>query len=189
MDHVDPHQYTISIKRVVLNEGTFFEALVAELPDLVEYADTHQEAYALAVESIADLSVAAKEQARDFPAPLPSRTLIEHSGRVTLRMSKTLHIAASNLAERDGTSLNSWISEAIAARVGASNPNQTTTAIAAQRTMLLAISENWIKSSVQKNDFFNFPSETLSSIFFDSNRLYLSQKDTTINQSFLLLTN
>ena len=184
MDHVDPHQYTISIKRVALDEGAFFEALVAELPDVVEYADTYEEAYALALESIADLNVAAKEQARDFPAPLPSRTLEEHSGRVTLRMSKRLHMAASKLADRDGISLNSWVSEAIAIRVGACNPNQATPYIAAKNEIYLAMLKDWIHKS--------YPSDVLLETWFTHDRgekswAPLSRIDTT--KSFVLYTN
>jgi predicted RNase H-like HicB family nuclease len=118
MSTFDPHRYTITIKLVTLEEGEHFEAVVAELPDLVEYGETYDRAYSLAVESIASLREAAQEQGREFPAPMPSRAMVEFSGRVTLRMSTSLHACASRFADREGVSLNSWIVEAIAARVG-----------------------------------------------------------------------
>src|SRR5258705_7925741 len=40
MSTFDPHRYTITVKLVTLDEGDHFEAQVAELPDLVEYAET-----------------------------------------------------------------------------------------------------------------------------------------------------
>lgn len=116
----DPHRYTITIKLVTLEEGEHYEALVAELPDVVEYGETYDQAYALAIDSIEALHRAANEQGRDFPSPMPSQALAEFSGRVTLRMTKSLHASASKLADTDGVSLNSWIVEAVAARVGRS---------------------------------------------------------------------
>jgi predicted RNase H-like HicB family nuclease len=118
MSTFDPHRYTITIKLVTLEEGEFFEAVVAELPDLVEYGETYDHAYSLAVESIGSLQDAAQEQGRDFPAPMPSRAIVEFSGRVTLRMTPSLHACASRFAEQEGVSLNSWVVEAIATRVG-----------------------------------------------------------------------
>lgn len=118
MSAFDPHRYTITVKLVNLDEGEHFEAVVAELPDLVEYGETHDGAYSLAVESIASLMEAAREQKREFPPPMPSQAMVEFSGRVTLRMAKSLHSCASRLADQDGVSLNSWIVEAVAARVG-----------------------------------------------------------------------
>jgi predicted RNase H-like HicB family nuclease len=45
MNSFDPHRYTVTIKRVTLGEDEYFEATVAELPDLVEYAETYDQAY------------------------------------------------------------------------------------------------------------------------------------------------
>ena len=49
---IDPHNYNISVRRGEF-EGEFcFEARVKELPDIAEYADSFEEAYALAIDSI-----------------------------------------------------------------------------------------------------------------------------------------
>lgn len=119
MSNFDPHRYTITIKLVSIEEGEYFEAVVAELPDLVEYGETYDQAYSLAVDSIATLNESALEQGRAFPEPMPSQALEDFSGRVTLRMSKSLHASASKLADREGVSLNSWIVEAVSARASA----------------------------------------------------------------------
>jgi predicted RNase H-like HicB family nuclease len=119
MNNFDPHRYTISIKLVSLEEGDHYEALVSELPDLVEYGETNEQAYSLAVDAIAALHAAAIELERPFPEAAPSQALEVFSGRVTLRMSKGLHASVSRQADRDGVSLNAWIVETLAARAGA----------------------------------------------------------------------
>ena len=118
MTNFDPHRYTITIKRVTDGEDEHFEASVAELPDLFDFAESHEQVYALVLESITVLREAALEQGRLFPDPLPSQATEEFSGRVTLRMSKSLHASVSKLASREEVSLNSWIVEAIAERTG-----------------------------------------------------------------------
>jgi hypothetical protein len=52
---------------------------------------------------------AARAAEREKPAP---------SGRLLLRMPAELHAELAQAAERDGTSLNSFITRALAARVG-----------------------------------------------------------------------
>jgi predicted HicB family RNase H-like nuclease len=119
MTEFNPNRYTITVKLVTLEEGEYFEAVVAELPDIVEYGENLDQAYSLAVDSIETLREAALEQGRPFPDPIPSKALNEFSGRVTLRMSKSLHARVSMLADQEVVSLNSWIVEAISARAGA----------------------------------------------------------------------
>lgn len=122
MTEFNPNRYTITVKLVTLDEGEYFEAVVAELQDIVEYGETFDQAYSLAVDSIETLREAALEHGRSFPDPIPSKALNEFSGRVTLRMSKSLHARVSMLADQDVVSLNSWIVEAISARAGAGFP-------------------------------------------------------------------
>lgn len=119
MADFNPNRYTITVKLVNLDEGDYFEAMVAELPDIVEYGENLDQVYSLAIDSIETLREAALEQGRPFPDPLPSKTLNEFSGRVTLRMSKSLHAKASMLADQEAVSLNLWIVEAISARISA----------------------------------------------------------------------
>ena len=60
------------------------------------------------------------EKGKAFPPPESEET--EFSGRVTLRMSKSLHAAVHRRASVDCVSLNQWIVEAIAIRVAGSVP-------------------------------------------------------------------
>ena len=50
--NIDPYAYNITVRRAEVEGEVCFEARVKELPDLIEYADTAEEAYALAVDGI-----------------------------------------------------------------------------------------------------------------------------------------
>ncbi|WOG27803.1 hypothetical protein [Endozoicomonas sp. 8E] len=49
---MNPHSYNITVRRANFDGEVFFEARVKELPDVAEYADTAEEAYALAIDTI-----------------------------------------------------------------------------------------------------------------------------------------
>ena len=44
--------YTVTIDKIPYNGSTLFKARVAEMPDLVDFGDTHAEALELIVDSI-----------------------------------------------------------------------------------------------------------------------------------------
>lgn len=48
-----------------------------------------------------------------MPLPMASKVDDQYSGKVTLRMSKSLHKKATELSEKEGISLNSFINEAL----------------------------------------------------------------------------
>ncbi len=159
MENFNPHSYTITLKKVQLDEGEYFEAGIAELPDLVEYGETHEKAYLLAIDSITALYEIALEQDREFPEPMPSKTLEEFSGRVTLRMSKSLHAFVSKQADREMVSLNSWIVEAISTSAGMARSASTH-----KRAHLQAIESAYVvfvSSNVRQEKIINVDSLTL----------------------------
>ena len=51
----------------------------------------------------------------DIPEP---RTAASHSGRLLLRMPRTLHAALTQAAERENVSLNQFITDSLASVVG-----------------------------------------------------------------------
>ncbi len=103
----DPRAYNVSVRRGVFDGEELFEARVRELPDVAEYADTYQEAYDLAVDSIATTAVALAEAGREMPAPyIPAD---EYRGRVTLRLPRSLHRSLCEVALDEGVSLNQHI--------------------------------------------------------------------------------
>jgi predicted HicB family RNase H-like nuclease len=112
----DADRYAITLRKVRVDDEDLWRATVRELPDLAEFAQTREEAFDLAVDAIENLKVAAEEAGRSFPEPIEDED--DFSGRVTLRMSKTMHRAVAQRAEREGVSLNSYLVECIAVQSG-----------------------------------------------------------------------
>lgn len=101
----DAHAYAIQTRRITENGETYFKATVIELPHLATYESTAQEAYDVLIEDIEALHVSALELGHPFPAPHADCAL-GHSGRITLRLPKTLHRTLDEQALREGVSLN-----------------------------------------------------------------------------------
>lgn len=101
---IDPHTYNITIRRDMFEGEVLFEARVKELPDVTEYGETYEEAYNLALDTIETAAEAYAEKGRLFPkAVVPAE---EYSGRVTLRLPRSLHRALAEASETEGVSLN-----------------------------------------------------------------------------------
>ena len=103
----DPHAYGIEVRRRSIDSEVLFEARVRELPDLAEYADTAEEAYALAIDAIATTADVLTERGKSMPPPL--EPVDDWSGRVTLRLPRSLHRLLSETADDEGCSLNQHI--------------------------------------------------------------------------------
>jgi predicted HicB family RNase H-like nuclease len=105
---IDASKYTITVRKGYFDGEECFEARVAELPDVAEYADSFDEAYTLAIDTIETTAALFEEQGKYFPEPmLPAD---DYSGRVTLRLPKSLHRALSEAAGKEGVSLNQHLS-------------------------------------------------------------------------------
>lgn len=104
---IDPHAYSITVRRSNFEDDFCFEARVKELPDLAEYGDTFEEAYNLAIDAIEATSNIFEEKGKKFPEP--SEIIDDYSGRVTLRLPKSLHRSLSASAEDEGVSLNQYL--------------------------------------------------------------------------------
>jgi len=119
MNAFDPHSYTVTVKRVVEDGERLFKATVKELPHLAEFGDSHEEVYERAIDAINALRNMAEEMGHKFPSPSIDDEIF--SGRVTLRMPKSLHRSATNMADREGVSLNQFLVAAIAEKVGSTS--------------------------------------------------------------------
>lgn len=113
----DPHDYTITVKRVREDNTDVFRATVRELPHVQAYGDTYAEAYEIAIDAIEGLQELAAEDGAPFPEPNKEEN-IEWSGRVTLRLPKSLHRRASVVADEEGVSFNQFLVSIIAEAVG-----------------------------------------------------------------------
>ena len=112
----DPEAYTLTIRKENSDGDVLFVGRIAELPDVAAYEETYEEAHMILLDAITSLKKVADEQMRTFPAPFETEE--EYSGRVTLRITKSLHKSASLMADREGVSLNQFLNTIVAEAVG-----------------------------------------------------------------------
>ncbi|PPK73898.1 putative HicB family RNase H-like nuclease [Methylobacter tundripaludum] len=108
----DPSNYTITVRKDRFDGEDCFEARVAELPDVAEYADSFMEAYELAIDTIEVTEKIFSAQGKKMPKPVV-QTDDDYSGRVTLRIAKSLHRALAQAANNEGVSLNQHLTNVL----------------------------------------------------------------------------
>lgn len=116
----DAHAYTIQTRKVTESGETLFKATVVELPHLATYESTLQEAYEVLIEDIEVLHAAAFRLGHAFPQPM-AEPAQEHSGRITLRIPRSLHCKLDEKSTVEGVSLNSCITTLLAEGVATAN--------------------------------------------------------------------
>jgi predicted RNase H-like HicB family nuclease len=100
---------------IPVGDGTYF-AEVLEFPGCFAEGQSPDEAYKN-LEKVAESWIeAALDQGQEIPAPFATH---DFSGRIALRIPRSIHKQAAKFAEMDGTSLNQFFLTAVAARVGA----------------------------------------------------------------------
>jgi len=108
--------YTIEVRKVSIEGEQFFEARVRELPDVVEYAETVATAHELARDSIETAATIFREKGKEMPPPFDR--IDDFSGRITLRISKSIHRALWEGAGRESVSLNQHIVDILSHHCG-----------------------------------------------------------------------
>ncbi len=101
---------------VIPVEPNSYHAEILEFPGCFAQGDTPADAYAnleKVAESWIDTCIS---QGQEIPEPSSNVTF---SGNIALRLPRSIHRQAARLAERDNTSLNTFLISAISARVGA----------------------------------------------------------------------
>jgi predicted RNase H-like HicB family nuclease len=107
--------YHINLAQDGEENGGKWIATAEELPDCSSRGDTAEEAIAGLKNAMAAWISAALKEGRDIPEP---RSKSSHSGRLLLRMPRTLHAALVAAAERENVSLNQFITDSLASVVG-----------------------------------------------------------------------
>ncbi|KKM67978.1 hypothetical protein LCGC14_1465730 [marine sediment metagenome] len=97
------------------DDGTY-TAEILEFPGCFGEGDTAGDAINDLEQAAASWIEAAIEQGQEIPPPMDS---CEYSGKINLRLPKSIHKQAARFAERDDISLNQLFLSAIAARIGA----------------------------------------------------------------------
>jgi len=97
-------------------------ASAVELPGCVTRGATREQAAARVDEAIQEWIADARAHGREIPKP---RGAASHSGRLLVRMPRSLHADLSHAAEREEVSLNQFITSVLASAVGWRLPNTT----------------------------------------------------------------
>ena len=102
--------------RVVVPEGDgTYRAEIIEFPGCFAVGETAAEALASLEDVAASWLEILLEKGKAVPEPIESGGF---SGKLVLRLPKSLHKKAAHLAERDGVSLNQFIVSCVAEQVG-----------------------------------------------------------------------
>ena len=106
--------------RIVIpeNDGSY-RGEILEFPGCIASGQTASEALASLEDAARSWLEAAIANGQPIPLPVENT---EFSGRLVLRLPKSLHKKASRLAERDGVSLNQFIVFGLAEQVGENMP-------------------------------------------------------------------
>jgi antitoxin HicB len=92
-----------------------FVAEIVEFPGCFTQAETVEEAYRNLEDAARGWLHGTIELGQPIPEPMAEQ---EFSGKVVLRLPKSMHRKASAYAEADGVSLNTFLATAIAERIG-----------------------------------------------------------------------
>lgn len=103
--------------RVLLpEEDGRFSAEILEFPGCFAQGGNPSEAFNNLEEAAKSWIQASLDQGLDIPQPALNQS---YSGKIALRIPRSLHKRAAQMAERDATSLNQFLITAIASRIGA----------------------------------------------------------------------
>jgi antitoxin HicB len=100
---------------VVPESDGSFRAEVLEFPGCLAVGETQAEALASLERAAESWIEAALDQGQNIPEPMENT---EYSGKLVVRLPKSLHKRAAQAADREGVSLNSFIITSIAEQVG-----------------------------------------------------------------------
>jgi antitoxin HicB len=106
--------YHLMLVRDGDDKGKPWTASVEELPGCTSHGKTSDEALDGIEAAMAKWIAVALEEGRDIPEP---KSATSHSGRLLLRMPRTLHADLTRASEREGVSLNQFITDVLAAAV------------------------------------------------------------------------
>lgn len=101
--------------RVLVPDSNGFRAEILEFPGCLAEGDTAADAYEALEAAAGSWIEASLESGVSIPEPSEN---CQFSGKLVLRLPKSLHKKASVAAERDGTSLNQFIVSSIAYQCG-----------------------------------------------------------------------
>jgi antitoxin HicB len=121
VEHYAGLPYHLTLVRDAEDKGKPWMATVEELPGCTTRGRTPDEALTGVQSALTAWIEVALEEGREIPRP---KSAGSHSGRLLLRMPRTLHAELTRAADREGVSLNQFITDALASSVGWRGPNE-----------------------------------------------------------------
>ena len=114
----NPNDYLLEpyARIVIPTEDGGFHTEILEFPGCYAQGKTAEEAYNNLERTAEGWIRACLNQGQEIPPPTSN---VGFSGKISLRLPKSIHRQAARAAERDRTSLNQFLVSAVAARVGA----------------------------------------------------------------------
>jgi antitoxin HicB len=106
--------YHLMLVRDGEDKGRPWTASVEELPGCTSHGKTSDEALDGIEAAMSKWIALALEEDREIPEP---KSATSHSGRLLLRMPRTLHADLTRASEREGISLNQFITDVLAAAI------------------------------------------------------------------------
>lgn len=110
--------YSVKIIKLSPEMGDGYIAEVDELPGCIADGNTPEETLSKIRDAIRLWIDVQRKIGREVPMPKMYRGESEYSGRISLRTSKSLHASLVKIAESEGVSLNSFINDTLAEKVG-----------------------------------------------------------------------
>ena len=104
--------YRIQLARDAADDERPWRAVVEELPGCEVRGTTPPDAVSRVQAAMAEWVASAHAAGRDVPQPRDARA---YSGKLLLRMPKSLHAEVAHAAERDQVSINNYINSLLAA--------------------------------------------------------------------------
>ncbi len=98
--------YNILIEKLTEDDGGGYIARVPALPGCIADADTPEELIPKIFNAIDDYIALKKKLNQSIPTPEHYNTDIVPSGKMSLRLPRTLHAQLTNQAEKEGCSIN-----------------------------------------------------------------------------------
>lgn len=105
---LNPDLYPVHVRPLSAEEGGGFLATVPDLPGCMADGETEAEAMAEVREAIVAWCALAEENGDKIPEP-KSYNPEDFSGKLLLRMPKSLHMHLSEMAKNEGVSINQLI--------------------------------------------------------------------------------
>jgi antitoxin HicB len=114
VEHYANLPYHLTIVHDTEEKSRPWTASVEELPGCTTHGRTSDEVLASVRSAMMHWIEVALQEGREIPEPKSANS---HSGRLLLRMPRTLHAELTRVAEREGVSLNQFITDALASAV------------------------------------------------------------------------